>query len=59
MVRVGQDIRLEPAHLTRRSGAACPRSSAYEKAHGGIDTEPLGVVGVFIAGKTTENGLAQ
>jgi hypothetical protein len=50
-----QPLRLEAAHLTRRSRSALSRLAADDPAHRRIMPQTLGVVHVLVSGKPTEN----
>src|SRR4051812_17284518 len=55
----GEPLRLETAHLARRSCAALSRFAADNPAHRRIVTKALGVVHVLISGKPTKYRLPQ
>jgi hypothetical protein len=55
----GEGLRLESTHLAGGGSGVVRRSTANHLTHGGIDTEPLGVVGVLVAGQTAVDRLTQ
>jgi hypothetical protein len=48
-----QKLGLEPAHLAGRCAAALDGLAADYPTHRGIASEPVGVIHIFISGKTT------
>ena len=57
--RCREPLRLEAAHLARRSRTALSRFAADNPAHRRIVAQALGVVHVLISSKTTEHRLPQ
>ena len=57
MLWSSQNFGLEPPHVAPGSRVAPFCSPANNVSHGGIHTQPFGVVRVFIASQATEHGL--
>ena len=54
-----EPLRLEAAHLARRSRATLSRFAADDPAHRRIVAQTLGVVHILVSGKTTKHRLPQ
>ena len=59
VLRCREPLRLEPAHLARRSRTALRRFAADNPAHRWIVAQTLGVVHVLVASETTKHRLPQ
>jgi hypothetical protein len=57
--RCRKPLRLEAAHLARRSRSARSRFAADNPAHRGIVTQTFSVVDVFVSGKATKYRLPE
>ena len=55
----GQVLRLEASHLAGRSGLSFDGLAADNPAHGGITSQTVGVVYVFIAAKAPKHRLTK
>jgi hypothetical protein len=54
-----EPLRLEAAHLTRRSRTALRRLAANNPAHRRIMTQALGVIHILVSGKATKYRLPE
>ena len=59
VLRCREPLRLEAAHLARRSRTALSRFAADNPAHRRIVAQALGVVHVLVSGETTKHRLPQ
>jgi hypothetical protein len=56
---IGEPLSLEPPHLAGRGRILHDGPATDDPAHRRIAAQPVGVVEVFISGKTAEHGLVQ
>ena len=57
VARLGRYLGLEPSHLAGRSGRVFRGPPADHMPHRGINREPFGIIGVFVACQPAEDGL--
>ena len=58
VVLLGQELRLEPAHLTGAGSFPLRALPSHDHSHGWVLGKTLGIVGVVVAGQAAVDGLA-
>jgi hypothetical protein len=59
ILRPGQPLRLEAAHLAGRGGRPGDRRVANDPTHRRIAAQPIGVIHILVASEASEHRLAQ
>ena len=59
VVLLGQELRLEPAHLTGAGSLAFLALPSHDYSHGWVLGQAVGIVDVVVASQATEDRLAQ
>ena len=59
VVLLGQELRLEPAHLTGAGSLAFRALPSHDYSHGWVLGQAVGIVDVVVASQATEDRLAQ
>jgi hypothetical protein len=59
VLRPGQPLRLEAAHLAGGGGGLPDGPAAHHPAHRRVAAQPLGILYVLVAGEAAEHGLPQ